>query len=222
MTILPLGDSALLLRFGVATNSDALASVRSAFEVLLAADVPGFIDVVPAYTDLAVHYDPLAFAQGVGSPHDNAADAVRGVLADGALRASADPRTVEIPVEYGGPAGPDLDHVARHAGLTIDEVIRLHTSALYTVVMVGFVPGFPYLAGLPPEIATPRRSSPRLSVPAGSVGIAGSQTGVYPLETPGGWQIIGRTDMHLFRPDLDPPTVLRIGDQVRFRRAGNP
>ena len=222
MTILPLGDSALLVRLGVASNSDTHASVRSAFDALLAADVPGFIDVVPAYTDLAVHYDSLAFAQGVGSPHDNAADAVRRVLAAGALRASADPRTVEIRVEYGGAAGPDLDHVARHAGLTIDEVIRLHTSALYTVVMVGFVPGFPYLAGLPPEIATPRRSSPRLSVPAGSVGIAGSQTGVYPLETPGGWQIIGRTDMHLFRPDLDPPTVLRIGDQVRFSRAGNP
>ncbi len=222
MTILPLGDSALLVRLGVASNSDTPAGVRSAFDALLAAAVPGFIDVVPAYTDLAVHYDPLAFAQGVGSPHDNAADAVRRVLAAGALRASADPRTVEIRVEYGGAAGPDLDHVARHAGLTIDEVIRLHTSALYTVVMVGFVPGFPYLAGLPQEIATPRRSSPRLSVPAGSVGIAGAQTGVYPLETPGGWQIIGRTDMQLFRPDLDPPTVLRIGDQVRFSRAGNP
>ena len=123
---------------------------------------------------------------------------------------------MDIPVRYGGADGPDLDGVAYHAGLDADAVVRMHADAEYTVHMIGFAPGFPYLAGLPPQLATPRRASPRARVPAGSVGIAGSQTGIYPLSTPGGWRLIGRTDARLFRPAHEPPTLLAVGDRVRF------
>jgi inhibitor of KinA len=124
---------------------------------------------------------------------------------------------VEIPVCYGGEFGADLDFVAKHANLTPGEVIEIHSAADYLVHMIGFAPGFPYLGGMSSKIAAPRRSSPRLKVPAGSVGIAGEQTGIYPLETPGGWQLIGRTPLALFRPEQDPPTLLQPGDIVRFR-----
>lgn len=124
---------------------------------------------------------------------------------------------IEIPVCYGEEFGPDLEFVANHNGLTPEEVIRIHSSAEYLVYMVGFAPGFPYLGGMPEAIAAPRRPSPRLAIPAGSVGIAGKQTGVYPIETPGGWQIIGRTPIALFVPDSNPPTILASGDRICFR-----
>jgi KipI family sensor histidine kinase inhibitor len=123
---------------------------------------------------------------------------------------------VEIPVCYGLEYGPDLDAVAAHCGLSPDEVIARHTAAEYRVYMLGFSPGFPYLGGLDPNIAAPRRETPRIKVPAGSVGIAGMQTGIYPLESTGGWQIIGRTPMRLFDPGLEEPCLLRPGDRLRF------
>lgn len=125
-------------------------------------------------------------------------------------------RTVVIPVCYGGEFGPDLEEVARFHGMTEDEVIAIHAQGRYRVYMIGFAPGFAYLGGLSPEIATPRRATPRTHVPAGSVGIAGNQTGVYPLATPGGWQIIGRTPLALFRPHHEEPSLLRAGDIVQF------
>ncbi|MBX6395501.1 MAG: 5-oxoprolinase subunit PxpB, partial [Alicyclobacillaceae bacterium] len=125
-------------------------------------------------------------------------------------------RLVEIPVCYGGEFGPDLAYVADYHGLTPERVIEIHSSTEYRVYMIGFAPGFPYLGGLSPELATPRKTSPRLTIPAGSVGIAGNQTGVYSVSTPGGWQIIGRTPLVLFRPDLHPPSLLKAGDRVRF------
>ena len=128
-----------------------------------------------------------------------------------------DQRTVEIPVCYGGDYGPDLEFVAQHNSLTEEKVVAIHSAADYLVYMIGFAPGFPYLGGMSEQIAAPRRESPRLQIPAGSVGIAGAQTGVYPIETPGGWQLIGRTPLELFRPTEDPPTRLRAGDIVRFR-----
>ncbi|MCS3409639.1 5-oxoprolinase subunit PxpB [Serratia sp. AKBS12] len=125
-------------------------------------------------------------------------------------------RQVEIPVVYGGEQGPDLAEVARHTGLTMQQVVECHASAAYIVYFLGFQPGFSYLGGMPDRLATPRRAEPRLSVPAGSVGIGGSQTGIYPLATPGGWQLIGRTPLALFNPLEMPPTLLRPGDSVRF------
>ncbi|EPN1619102.1 5-oxoprolinase subunit PxpB [Cronobacter dublinensis] len=125
-------------------------------------------------------------------------------------------RRIEIPVVYGGEGGPDLADVARHAGLSEKQVVEKHSQVDYVVYFIGFQPGFPYLGGLAPELATPRRAEPRLSVPAGSVGIGGSQTGIYPLPTPGGWQIIGHTPLALFNPQKNPPGLLAPGDTVRF------
>ncbi|MBP2196890.1 5-oxoprolinase subunit PxpB [Pantoea cypripedii] len=125
-------------------------------------------------------------------------------------------RLVEIPVIYGGDVGPDLQVVADHAGMTPRQVVELHSSSAYVVYFIGFQPGFPYLGGLDSRLHTPRRAEPRVIVPAGSVGIGGSQTGVYPLATPGGWQLLGQTSISLFDPQLQPPTLLRPGDSVRF------
>ncbi|MFS2205773.1 5-oxoprolinase subunit PxpB [Variovorax sp. Varisp36] len=125
-------------------------------------------------------------------------------------------RLVEIPVAYGGEHGPDLADVAAHTGLTPAEVVRRHSGAEYVVYLLGFLPGFAFMGGLPPELATPRRAEPRTAVPARSVGIGGEQTGIYPLVSPGGWQLIGRTPLELFDPAAEPPTLLRPGDRVRF------
>jgi len=131
-------------------------------------------------------------------------------------RPQEDPRLIEIPVVYGGSAGPDLPEVAERAGLTPPQVVELHSSADYIVYFIGFQPGFPYLGGLDTRLHTPRRAEPRVVVPAGSVGIGGSQTGIYPLAAPGGWQLIGHTPLSLFDPQQQPPTLMRPGDRVRF------
>ncbi|MBR9990868.1 MAG: 5-oxoprolinase subunit PxpB [Gemmatimonadetes bacterium] len=222
MRVLPLGDASLLIEFGHTIDYATHARVRAAFEALSAAALPGVTDITPAYTGVAVHYDPRSIqspdegASADAIPYDVMRRAVVTILDDVGTVPAETGRTVEIPVRYGGVHGPDLAHVARHANLSPTEVIALHAGAEYTVYMIGFTPGFPYLGGLPARLATPRRASPRQAVPAGSVGIAGSQTGVYPLTTPGGWQIIGHTQERLFRPELDPPTLLRVGDRVRF------
>ncbi|MBN3262501.1 5-oxoprolinase subunit PxpB [Pectobacterium brasiliense] len=127
-----------------------------------------------------------------------------------------DPRDIDIPVVYGGEAGPDLAEVAAHSGLTVSQVVEVHAAAQYVVYFLGFQPGFAYLGGLNEKLHMPRRAEPRLRVPAGSVGIGGAQTGIYPLATPGGWQLIGRTSLKLFTPQTMPPTLLRPGDNVRF------
>jgi inhibitor of KinA len=126
-------------------------------------------------------------------------------------------RLVEIDVCYGGEFGPDLEEVARLRGLSVDEVVRIHSTGDYLVYMIGFSPGFPYLGGLDSRIATPRRAAPRTLVPAGSVGIGGDQTGVYPIASPGGWQLIGRTPQQIFVVSREPPTLIQAGDRVRFR-----
>ena len=123
---------------------------------------------------------------------------------------------VEIPVLYGGPWGPDLEEVAAHCGMTPEQVIAAHSAPCYRIYMLGFTPGFPYLGGMDPRLATPRRKEPRIRIPAGSVGIAGSQTGVYPIESPGGWQLIGRTPLRLFDLGSDPPILLQAGRSIRF------
>ena len=185
----------------------------------LAARAPaGVVDVVPAFASVAVHYD-LATMQfdGEAPPYRQLTDALREVLADVTDDALPPPRVVDVPVCYGGEFGPDLDGVAAHHGLNVDDVVRIHTGGDYLVYMVGFMPGFAYLGGLSEQIATPRRSSPRTAVPAGTVGIGGQQTGVYPLESPGGWNLIGRTPLRIFDIARAEPTLLVTGDRVRFR-----
>lgn len=175
-------------------------------------------EYVPAFASLTVHYDPARVPPGPpdATPYARFSTALRHVLQGATAGTSDPPRVVEIGVVYGGEYGPDIEDVAQGAGLPVEEVIRLHTSVEYVVHMVGFIAGFGYLGGLPSRLATPRRSRPRMRVPASSVGIGGSQTGVYPVDSPGGWNLIGRTPLRMFDPAREPATLLRTGDRVRF------
>jgi len=204
------GDALVLVEFeprvAPEVNRRAVALARA----IAAAHVPGVRDVVPAYSSVGVHVDPLRV--------DHAAlDAVVSHEWDRAAAADDDAGSeVAIPVCYGGAFGPDLDEVAAHAGLSADEVVARHAAGRYRVYMLGFLPGFAYLGGVDPTIAMPRRDTPRTAVPAGSVGIAGVQTGVYPLECPGGWRLIGRTPVSMFDATQQRPARLLPGDIVRF------
>ena len=218
MRILPLGDRAILVEFGSAIDEQTRLLVRASFEQLSSVSIAGVLDVVPGFASIAVHYDPAQVSRAVGAtPHVAISAAVEEVLRAAVTTPGGEPRLVEIPVCYDPSLAPDLDEVAAHAHLTPAQVVELHSAPDYVVHMIGFLPGFPYLGGLDPRLTTPRRSSPRTRVPAGSVGIGGSQTGVYTIDSPGGWQLIGRTARRLFDVERDPPTVLRIGDKVRFR-----
>jgi inhibitor of KinA len=229
MEIVPLGDSALMVRvrerFEDAPDQ-TLTEVLRTFHRLQDAAIPGVIELAPAYTTVAVFFNPMVVA-AAGSKPDEALDwlteRVREVVAAGADRgrrarsARSDARSIEIPVCYDPEFALDLDHVASHAKLPPTKVVALHSRAEYRVSCIGFVPGFPFLAGLPKQLATPRRATPRKEIPPGSVGIGGEQTGIYPLRSPGGWNLIGRTPLHLFDPEKSPPAFLRAGDRVRFR-----
>ncbi|WP_313141642.1 5-oxoprolinase subunit PxpB [Leclercia sp.] len=172
-------------------------------------EIPEVVEAIPGMNNITVV---------LRNPHSVALDAIERLQRwwEESEALEPDSRAIEIPVVYGTAAGPDLGEVARHAGLTEKQVVELHSSADYVVWFLGFQPGFPYLGGLPEQLATPRRAEPRLQVPAGSVGIGGSQTGIYPLATPGGWQLIGHTSLPLFDPASDEPVLLRPGDTVRF------
>jgi len=174
-----------------------------------AAQWPGVLELLPGMNNLTLSYDPGLTERAALE------DKVREVWPQLAAT-GIDGRDIEIPVAYGGDDGPDLADVAQHCGLTPHEVVRRHSQAPYTVYFLGFLPGFAFMGGLPPELATPRRTEPRVAVPARSVGIGGAQTGIYPLVSPGGWRLIGRTPLELFDPQADAPTLLRPGDRVRF------
>lgn len=214
----PLGETMLLLRFGERIDLDLNARVHAAAETLRRVEMPGLVDVIPAYATLALHYDAVFWAGRDGEPPwQHLAGTLRAVFATPPRGDSHDGPLVEIPVCYGGAHGVDLAEVARHAGLDADSVIARHTAAEYRVAMLGFAPGFPYLLGLDPVLHTPRRAQPRTCVPRGSVAIGGAQTGIYPSELPGGWQLIGRTPQVLFDATREPPCRLMPGDRVRFR-----
>ncbi len=224
----PLGDAALVVNFGDVIGEQIQRRVQVLTRCLQERSLPWLIELVPAFTSVTVYYDPLLVMQSVGrcgqgasgdvsSIYESVCDMVEQVVRQMPDAGSFQAREVEIPVCYGGEYGPDLAEVAEGNGLWADEVVRIHCSGEYRVYLIGFAPGFPYLGGMSERIAAPRRSSPRLQIPAGSVGIAGRQTGVYPIETPGGWQLIGRTPIPLFLPDADPPSLLQAGDVVRFK-----
>lgn len=212
-----LGDAALLLRFGDIIDAAINARVHAVTRHLLGARPPWLLDCVPAYATLGVFVD-VTQLDDAADPLDAAEAWLHERLSTiaGEDDASAQDRVVEIAVRYGGDAGPDLADVAAHAGLTPDAVVQRHSAGDYTVAMLGFAPGFPYLLGLDPALATPRLATPRADVPAGSVAIGGAQAGLYPQRSPGGWRLIGRTDAVLFDPERDPPTLLQPGDRVRF------
>lgn len=170
----------------------------------------GILNLHPAFASVLIDFDPRRWS------HAEIEAMVRERISESAPAALPEPRTIEIPVRYGGEFGPDLEAVARHTGLTAERVVELHASAEYLVYFLGFSPGFPYLGGMALELATPRLPAPRKSVPAGSVAIGGAQTGIYPMASPGGWRIIGRTPLRLFDPEADPPARLRMGDRLRF------
>ncbi len=201
-------DHSLMVTFGDEISEAMHLRVRSLFDALREGTLAGVVDLHPAYASVLVDFDPLQASME---------DLKRELLGRMDTRTSPkESRLIEIPVRYGGESGPDLEAVASHCGMAPGEVIERHAGAQYRVHFLGFSPGFPYLGGMDPALATPRRPTPRKSVPAGSVGIAGSQAGIYPLDSPGGWQIIGRTPLRLFDARRTPPARLAMGDGVRF------
>ncbi len=213
--IVPMGDRALVIEFGETADPALSSHIAAVAQHMRAAPPAGVLDIVPTYTTLALHYDPAELADG-DSPYETLAGQVEAWLGAEPEGSTVRGRMVEIPVCYGGEFGEDLDALAGRHGLRPDEVVRLHSAPRYHVHMLGFVPGFAYLGGLDARLATPRRDSPRPKVPAGSVAIGGAHTGVFPLETPGGWHLIGRTPRRLFTPETEPPCLLNAGDSVQF------
>ncbi|HVY04343.1 MAG TPA: 5-oxoprolinase subunit PxpB [Burkholderiales bacterium] len=211
----PMGDRAIVVEFGDRMDVALSAHIAALAQRLRDSRPIGVRDIVPAYTTLTLHYDPAAVGAG-SSPYEALAETIGSWIERQPAGASIEGRTVEIPVCYGGAFGEDLEPLARTRGLSVDEAIAIHSETTYYVHLLGFVPGFAYLGGLDARLSMPRRQTPRPRVPAGSVAIANEQTAVYPLETPGGWQVIGRTPLQLFRPDAMPPSVLNAGDAVRF------
>jgi KipI family sensor histidine kinase inhibitor len=211
-SIEPLGDCALLIQFGERIDVQLNAQAIALAAALRAAQLPGVLDIAPAYGSVCVRYAPAQ-----ADARERLAAAIRPLLETAAPAPAASAAPVEIPVCYGGEFGPDLDAVAQQAQLETSEVIARHAGADYRVAMLGFAPGFPYLLGLPAALHTPRRDSPRTRVPAGAVAIGGAQTGIYPRELPGGWNIVGRTPLRLFDLDRDPPALLAPGTRVRLR-----
>lgn len=223
--LLSVGEAALMIEFGKGIHPETHKKVKVLADFLDQQPLPGMLEYVAAYSSITVFYNPAIVKQFFQerlhqqkqSAYQILADLLIEVLSNLDNNVVTTPRTVEIPVCYGGEYGPDLAYVAEYNKLTIEEVIKIHCQGQYLVYMIGFAPGFPYLGGMSEKIATPRRPSPRLEIPAGSVGIAGMQTGVYPITTPGGWQLIGRTPLPLFRPQEECPSLLRAGDLIQFR-----
>ena len=205
-----MGDRGLLLEFGDEISSETNEKVRRMALAIQAEAIKGIIETVPTYRSLLIIYDPLILS--IDDLKKRLEKLERG------LRQTPfpEPKLTRIPVVYGGPYGPDLEFVAQYHRISHDEVIQLHCSKPYFIYMIGFMPGYPYMGELPDALITPRLKTPRLSVPAGSVAIAQKQTGIYPMESPGGWQIIGRTPIKIFDPKREPPALLQMGDLVQF------
>lgn len=208
----PQGDTAAEIRWLAADNRAVIAANLAVVRLVEQAELRGLISAVPGFETLTVHYNPLAWKCWL-----EFSQALRSLLQESNLAPVVSGRTVEIPVCYAPEFGLDLGLVAAHAGLSVAEVVQRHSGAEYRVQMLGFMPGFPYLDGLPPELAMPRKDKPRLEIAAGSVAIGGVQTGIYPVASPAGWQVIGRTPLCLFDPGLTVPALLSAGDCVRLR-----
>ena len=227
---LPAGDSAIAVEFGSEISEEinirvqlmdravanGAAAARMAHKSSPIGDEPSaalraVTETVPTYRSLMVHYDPRVAGFG------EMKEALERIVPEGGAVSEGRRRILVVPVLYGGEEGPDLANVCEHSGLSEEEVIRIHSGRDYRVFMLGFTPGFPYLGGMDERIATPRLAHPRTLIPAGSVGIAGAQTGIYPSASPGGWQLIGRTPLKLYDPDREVPILAGAGDYIRFR-----
>jgi len=205
-----MGDRSLLVEIGEKISADVNRRVQELMLRLQQANLPGVCELAPSYRSLLVVFDPLTIAP----------EKLKAAITDVAARPGGSElpqaKLITVPVFYGGDYGPDLEWVAGHLGISTEEVIRLHTETVYRVYMIGFTPGYPYMGELPAALAVPRRSTPRTRVPKGSVGMAQRQTGIYPVESPGGWQIIGWTPIELFDPKRQMPSLLEMGDRVKF------
>ena len=208
--ILTAGDSSILIQFGNAIDPDINARIAATVQLMKEQHIEGVVDIIPAFCSLLINYDPRVIS------YDEMKTRMEKILSVEIAAGARKKKVFEIPVCYGGAFGPDLPAIAEHAGLTEQEVIDIHTSTDYLIYMLGFLPGFTYLGGLDARIHTPRLANPRIRIPAGSVGIGGSQTGIYPMDSPGGWQLMGLTPVRTYDPDREVPILVEAGDYIRF------
>ena len=206
----PAGDLALVAELGDTISPEINRRVRSLTGALEQGGIPGVFDFLPTYRSVLVYYDPLLITSG------EVEEGIERLLENAEAADTGTRHVVHLPTLYGGDMGPDIAFVAEHSGLDEQQVISIHSATDYLVYMMGFSPGFAYLGGLDERLATPRLQSPRTEIPPGAVGIAETQTGVYPVASPGGWQLIGRTPVKLFDPARERPVLLSAGDYVRF------
>ena len=217
-SIFPLGDNAILIDFGNELNESINQKVFAIFRKIKDQNMQGVLDVVPAYSSLTIHYDMMKIFEKAGgrAVFDFITDQVKKIIEDNTEISFEENRKISIPVCYDKEFGIDLSYLANEKKLSIEEVIHLHTTKVYRVYMIGFLPGFAYMGEVDQKIQIPRKENPRTQIEAGSVGIAGEQTGIYPLQSPGGWQIIGRTPLQLFNKEKTEPVLLQPGDQIKF------
>lgn len=208
--IVALGDSSILIQLDEEIDPAINQRVHALANLIANSAINGVIETVPAYATLLVHYDVLILS------FTQIKNILREKLTHIQENESRKPRLVEVPVRYGGELGPDLESVASHCGLRVEDVIRIHSEKKYTVYMMGFTPGYPYMGKLDDKLIMPRLETPRTRVPAGTIAIAGSQTGIYSIESPGGWNLIGWTPLKLFDPNSDSPFLFAPGDEVKF------
>lgn len=204
------GDSAIVMEFGNTIEKEINAKISAVVENLKEKKIDGILDILPTYRSILINYDPVKISYG------EMVEILKGLGKSNKDNKSDKVRLIEIPTLYGKEYGPDIEFVAENANLSVDDVIKIHAGKDYLVYMMGFMPGFTYLGGLDERIATPRLKSPRLKIEPGSVGIAANQTGMYPLESPGGWQLIGRTPLKLYDDTKEPPVFIQAGDYIRY------
>lgn len=216
-SVTSLGDSAIRVEFGDEISLAVNNRIQVFMKYLNETQHEFIQEVIPAFTCITITYNPLDLIKRNMNPYETIKVSIEKILEQPMYELKEEKIVVEIPVCYGGVYGPDLEELAALHHMDTEEVIQRHTGRDYFVYMLGFAPGFPFLGGVDPKIATPRKQAPRLKIEPGSVGIAGAQTGIYPIETPGGWQIIGRTPLDLFTPNAETPTLLKAGYWIRFK-----
>lgn len=208
--ILTVGDSALLIEFGKEISPEINQRISALVQLMKEQHIEGLVDIIPAFCSLLINYDPRVIS------YEEIKERIEHLLKVDFKTENGRKKVFEIPVCYGGEYGPDLANIAAHAGLSEEEVIQIHSSQDYLIYMLGFLPGFTYLGGLDERIHTPRLANPRIKISAGSVGIGGSQTGIYPVDSPGGWQLMGMTPVKTYDPERETPILVEAGDYIRF------
>ena len=208
--ILTEGDSSILIAFKQEISPEVNAKISAVVKLLRQQQTPGIVDVIPAFASLLINYNPQVI-----SYHD-LKERLEALLKMDMGTEQTAKVVYEIPVCYGGKYGPDIENIAQNAGISVEEVIEIHSSRDYLIYRLGFLPGFCYLGGLDERIHTPRLANPRLAIPAGSVGIGGSQTGIYPMDSPGGWQLMGKTPVRTYDPDREVPILVNAGEYIHF------